>query len=240
VRVVTWFSPQTSATGTLASAASNTEAASSQGLGAQDLALGSLPPSGTLVAGSVSPPEPSIEHTAFRASLERGGEESAVLPGVPYVVAAGESVQVRLGTEVQTVSGPSVLEFQLDPERASGWRLVITAGSGTEAQLGVVKPKPTETTLNSSPPAVQEAQTAASWSEVAEALRAGEQPRAEAALQRLAQGTDAKTRDSARLALAQLWLSQGRRDEARGVLRALSEAGSTAFIRRRAAELLGG
>jgi Tfp pilus assembly protein PilF len=83
------------------------------------------------------------------------------------------------------------------------------------------------------------AETSASWTEAALALRTGDTVAAEAALRRLAETDNAGTRDSAQLTLAQLHLSHGRAVEARGLLERLSRNGATPFIRRRASELLG-
>ena len=78
------------------------------------------------------------------------------------------------------------------------------------------------------------------WGVAAEALRVGDQARAESALAQLAQAADLRTRDAARLARDQLWLAQGRRvAEANGDLESLAGTGATPLIRQRAREALG-
>jgi hypothetical protein len=79
---------------------------------------------------------------------------------------------------------------------------------------------------------------AGSWEAVAAALRAGDQAEAESALNRLAAIDDARTRDAARLARAQLWLAHGRRAPAREELEDLAATGATTTIRARAREAL--
>jgi len=72
------------------------------------------------------------------------------------------------------------------------------------------------------------------WAAAAGALRAGDVAAAENALDRLAMASDARTRDAARLARAQLWLSQGRAARAREELDDLAATGATPTIRARA------
>jgi outer membrane PBP1 activator LpoA protein len=72
----------------------------------------------------------------------------------------------------------------------------------------------------------------------ADAMRAGDEVRAERALDTLAEALDPRTRDAARLARAQLWLAEGREREARAQLTSLASAGATAFIRQRARDAL--
>lgn len=84
---------------------------------------GSTPASGatsTTLATSVAPVA-----ATFRASLRVGEREVEVVPATRYAVAAGQSAVVSLGDTTQTVEGPAVLEFQLDPARASGWRMKV-------------------------------------------------------------------------------------------------------------------
>ena len=79
---------------------------------------------------------------------------------------------------------------------------------------------------------------AATWEPVAAALRAGDTSAAESALNRLAALNDARTRDAARLARAQLWLSRGRATPARDELQDLAATGATLTIRARARDAL--
>jgi len=77
------------------------------------------------------------------------------------------------------------------------------------------------------------------WKDAADALKAGNSPRAERAFQELSGSGDTRTRDSARLALCELWLEQGQESRARVELLRLSQQGATPLVRRRASELLG-
>jgi hypothetical protein len=203
----------------------------------------------------------SAELAAYTARIEQNGRESAIEPFVPYVVAAGEQVVVRLGSQVQTISGPTTLVFQLDPDRASGWRMSTNDASTSPAPAAATVQKGSaaapsdrhapedtlsETLAEGRAAAARPAQAApseaselgASWTEAAQALSKNDAVRAEAALERLGHADSAATRDSARLSLAQLWLSQGRNTRARRLLGELSASGATPFIRRRASELL--
>jgi hypothetical protein len=71
-------------------------------------------------------------------------------------------------------------------------------------------------------------------------MRDGDYARAERAFDELIASGDAHTRDAARLARAQMWLSQGRASETRAELESLATEGATPFVRARAAEALGG
>jgi hypothetical protein len=76
------------------------------------------------------------------------------------------------------------------------------------------------------------------WTDAASAMRDGDYDRAERAFDVLANAPDAATRDSARLARAQLWLAEGRRLEARHALENLANSAGTVFVRERAAAAL--
>jgi len=76
------------------------------------------------------------------------------------------------------------------------------------------------------------------WTRAASALRVGDQARAIEALTELSTSHDATTRDAALLSRAQLDLAAGRRASAIPVLQGLASTGATAFVRRRAAEIL--
>ena len=77
-----------------------------------------------------------------------------------------------------------------------------------------------------------------SWQKVARAMRDGAYARAEGALAELARSPEARVRQAAELTLAQLWLRQGRVEQARPVLERLAKGGATDLLRERAAELL--
>lgn len=224
-------------------------------------------------AGNAEPAHrlPSAKLAAYSARIERGTEALPIQPFVPYVVGPAEQVVVWLGAQSETITGPAVLVFQLDPDRASGWRMLVSreaAGSAPDGAPGAgggranaaprAGPAPSpragggsedtlqellrrgrdgvpESPRRAAPP---EPELEASWIEAAQALRENHAARAEAALGRLGQSDDVATRDSARLSLAQLWLSEGKRDAAEQILRELSTKGATPFVRRRAQELL--
>jgi hypothetical protein len=69
-------------------------------------------------------------------------------------------------------------------------------------------------------------------------MRDGAWDRAEHAFDDLTRSDSARTRDEARLARAQLWIAQGRVDDARAELQALASAGATPLVRKRAADAL--
>lgn len=79
------------------------------------------------------------------------------------------------------------------------------------------------------------AETAQAWAAAADAMRAADYPRAEAAFAELTRSADAHTRDAARLARAQVWVAQGRLTEARPELEDLAVNGATAALQGRAA-----
>ncbi len=76
------------------------------------------------------------------------------------------------------------------------------------------------------------------WTDAASAMRDGDYDRAERAFDVLANAPDAATRDSARLARAELWLAEGRRLEARHALESLANSAGSVFVRERAAAAL--
>ena len=83
------------------------------------------------------------------------------------------------------------------------------------------------------------APTTSGWAIAAEALRVGDYSAAEQAFGELARTSkDAGTRDQARLARAQVWMAQGRAQQARSELERLASDGSTPALRARAADAL--
>jgi TolA-binding protein len=99
---------------------------------------------------------------------------------------------------------------------------------------------PRKTKLHSAPsrPPFDGDPVAVAWKSAASALRSGDYRQAEMAFNTLASCHDAGTRDAARLARAQIWVAEGRYDDARPELDALSASGATAYIRGRAVEAL--
>lgn len=90
------------------------------------------------------------------------------------------------------------------------------------------------------PPSIASATAdpASGWSTAAAALRDRDYAGAERAFARLAASADPRTRDEARLARAQLLLSERRFGEARPELEQLAAAGATTLVRQRAADAL--
>ena len=86
-----------------------------------------------------------------------------------------------------------------------------------------------------SPPASPSAR--ALWSDAAEALKKNDRVRAERALAELTASSDAVTRDSAELALIELWMKSGQTARGRGALARLAASGATPAIRNRARNL---
>jgi hypothetical protein len=77
------------------------------------------------------------------------------------------------------------------------------------------------------------------WIAAASAMREGDYARAERAFEALTASSDENTRDSARLARAQIWIAQRRSSDAQRELEDLAQTGATPFIRDRATEALG-
>jgi hypothetical protein len=76
------------------------------------------------------------------------------------------------------------------------------------------------------------------WERAATALREDDFEGADRAFNELSHSANESTRDAARLARAQLWISRGREREVRPVLEQLAQTGATALVRHRATELL--
>ena len=108
----------------------------------------------------------------------------------------------------------------------------------TPAHLRKSPRRPAAATEAATAPAPREELTTASWQAAAAALRANDPVQAERALTALSDATDLRTRDAARLARAQLWLSQGKVDGARADLQDLAATGVTSIIRQSAREAL--
>ncbi len=83
-----------------------------------------------------------------------------------------------------------------------------------------------------------DANTDPRWSKVTEAMRRHDSVGAEQALKALTSSADVRSRDAARLTLAELWMQSGRAAAARPVLRELAQRGATQTVRARAVTLL--
>jgi hypothetical protein len=111
------------------------------------------------------------------------------------------------------------------------------------AQPTLTLPHPSETMPPAQPPNPEARATrppSSAWTVAASAMREGDYARAERAFDELAAEPDPYTRDSARLARAQVWLAEGRAALARPELADLAATGATAVIRQQAADALGG
>jgi hypothetical protein len=104
--------------------------------------------------------------------------------------------------------------------------------------LPVPPPPPPPSDVPPAVPAAASSPVMPTWTAAAAAMRAGDYARAEEAFTALAATSDAHTRDAARLARAQLWLSEGRVAGARAELESLIATGATALIRQSAADAL--
>lgn len=124
------------------------------------------------------------------------------------------------------------------PAAVRGEPAAVTSTPQLEAPAPEPESSKAASTQPNAPRAATSAQVAETWSEAATALRQGDAQRATRALDDLSRSRDAATRDAARLALAELWMSQGNVVKARPVLQTLSGSGATPLIRKRAQELL--
>ncbi len=146
--------------------------------------------------------------------------------------------------EIVPVVGLETLPAQAPPVDATQDRLPAEGERSKEAPDVQTTARARQAAL--APPAAAsvtapvEASARGGWFAAASAMRAGDFRGAEAAFGELAGSSDPHTRDTARLARAQVWIAQGRREEARRDLADLARAGATAQLRRGASEALEG
>jgi hypothetical protein len=76
------------------------------------------------------------------------------------------------------------------------------------------------------------------WAQAADAMRRGDHEAADQAFGAMTRSEDPRVRDEARLARAQIWLADGRIDEARAELQRLAAAGATPLVRESARDAL--
>ena len=138
-------------------------------------------------------------------------EPSTVAPKAEVVRSKGvrRAAEVTPGGDLPAVQEPAVLDIQSLPRAV-----------GSNARVGGSKAEHLR------------------WEHAAQALREENYDAADRALQDLSKSKDAVERDTAKLSLAQLWLTQGKTEEARRVLQRLSHSGASEYVRQRAAELL--
>jgi hypothetical protein len=195
---------------------------------------------------------------AFAVLLVAAAASAAVRVGMKYLHSSalrGESTSVRAGAH--TGIGPGAAASTPDPiasastdpglpiealapmaapapshdTTSSGYRAPASEAVARKAPAAASHPAAVDPNAKPSP---TPADTAQAWAAAAEALRATDYPRAEAAFAELTRTGDAHTRDAARLARAQVWLAQGRVTEARPELEDLATNGATAGLRSRA------
>jgi hypothetical protein len=133
--------------------------------------------------------------------------------------APGESVSTTANSGASTARPPDA------PAGASSSPRSLSLVEGVAAARGMVGPDATQVESRA-------------WARAAAALRADDFDGADRAFDELGRASDSATRDAARLARAQLWISRGREAEVRPVLQQLAEHGATALVRQRAAEFL--
>lgn len=200
----------------------------------------SVPAPAEPVATAPTAAEPASDAGVY---VLRGGVRVDVSRATSFDVGAGEVVDVVVAGKVQRFEGPGIVEIEVTPEDVSGWSCEFTPllqgpaeGAPAGVQLGVplgVAPSGSEAVGDG-----ESSRAPQSWAEVARALAGGDHAAASRALEDLGQSESPRTRDAARLALAQLWLSEGDAERARPVLQQLAEQGATAVIRDRARDAL--
>ncbi len=205
-------------------------------------------PEQRVAAATATPPAAARSGTRIAdlnlVRLEMRGEAIPVAVGVRYEVPAGERAVVAFAGERSVVGGPQVIEFTFEADRASGFVMHLSelrlnrpaAAPGSSLPAGndgsklVAQGRPgSEADLSSS--------QVASWTKVAQAMRGGDQQIAERELEQLSESGSAQNRDSAALALAQLWLARGEARRAKPVLDRLRQGAASAVVKRRASEL---
>lgn len=200
--------------------------------------------------------EVATAHLRFRAGRQKRAWPSRVTPGaVALAIAlcvAVASAAVRVGVVRLAAREPVILAASPGspsgprpaPPRQSDWMPIETAEMPAAAvassapvpdRTNRVPPRPSH--VPSEPPS--EATTReASWLAAAAAMRAGDYARAEIAFGELARSPDGHTRDAARLGRAQLWITEGRREDAQRELESLAQSGATAHLREEASATL--
>jgi len=166
------------------------------------------------------------------------------------------------------VEGPCLVEFWSTPMEVGGWRILreeSAAEPSVPVAITPTAPAVPESAVPSNKkggPGSREGGAAAAlnetvsssardvagpganqvsvraWARAAAALREDDFDAADRAFDELGHALDPATRDAARLARAQLWISRGREAAVRPVLEQLAQSGATPLVRQRAAEFL--
>lgn len=159
--------------------------------------------------------------------------------GMGSVYAASAASNALSGTKAAPVVAPSASPVvPLAANRASRPRRAIEPSEPST-------PKPTAIASGTSPlppppvlgnvPAVASAEQ---WRRAARGMRQGDLEGASAALSELSRHGSAADRESALLVQAQLLLSQGKTEQAKGMLQTLADSASAPSVRRKSTELL--
>jgi hypothetical protein len=196
-----------------------------------------------------------------RPHVETAHGVAPLVNGLRLELKRGESARVALAEgRASQVEGPCLVEFWSTPLEVGGWRMV-REDVVDSASVALENPAPTVGTspralppASGSPPSRSLAEgvaaardlagpaanpvSAPAWARAATALREDDFDAADRAFDELGRASDATTRDAARLARAQLWISRGRGAAVRPVLEQLAQSGATALVRQRAAEFL--
>lgn len=151
-------------------------------------------------------------------------EAPAAGTGAPMAGSAARPVTKPTTT---TASVPSSEPAAIDPET-----LPIAMDPAPPAAVRAVGSGSTVATSPATAPST------GGWVAAAEAMRTGDYGAADRAFGDLTASPDARTRDEARLARAQVWVAQGRTAEARRELEQLAVSGATPLVRSRAADMM--
>ncbi|HMI83917.1 MAG TPA: hypothetical protein VK550_07470 [Polyangiaceae bacterium] len=203
----------------------------------------------------------NVSRVRARPHVETARGVAPLVNGLRLQLKRGESARVALSLGQEShVEGPCLVEFWSTPMEAGGWRMVreetdVSAEDGTAQPAGsnVATPRPVVPPVSGSSGSGASTDTtsarelagpgatlvsARAWSRAAAALREDNFEVADRAFDELGHSSDPATRDAARLARAQLWISRGREVAVRPVLEQLAANGATALVRQRAAEFL--
>jgi hypothetical protein len=172
-------------------------------------------------------------------------ENRPILGRAPWLqVARWVLVGVAIGMgSVYAATGPLHLfgnePARLEPRVPSAAPAHSARREPTSVLAPPLHPTEPEPLLNSAPPLATPATSAGEqWQRAARGLRDQDFATAQSALEELAHHGSDNERESARLVQAQLLVSQGRTEEATGVLRELRGAARSSAVRAKASELL--
>ena len=211
-------------------------------------------PSGSRLAAQDGAPrsQQSVRRPPRHARPESDSVRIEAQQHVRVTIADGRAVKLVLGPEEQRLVGPRVVELSVAPDAQAGWavRNVPRTQNGDEpipqesasadaaATMPPFQKETASSRLGQTATPQGPGRATPGWARAAEALREKNPVLAERALTELAESSDPRTRDAARLARAQLWISSGLTETAHPVLVQLARSGATSLIRQRAQRLL--